>query len=129
MARTFKPLDWDKIELYLKAGATQKKIAQCLCISEDTLRSRVKQKYGVDYSVFSASLQSKGELLIEAKQFEKALSGNIQMLLWLGKIRCKQKESDIISPLSPIQNEIDKDHLIMQLQHRITELENERTDR
>lgn len=129
MARTDKPIDWDKIEFYLKAGATQKKIAQSLCISEDTLRSRVKKKYEMDYSVFSASLQSKGELLIEVKQFEKALSGNIQMLLWLGKIRCNQRESHITSTISPIQNEIDKDHIIMQLHHRITELENERSNR
>ena len=123
MSRTQKEIDWDKVNLYLKAGASQKKIAESLGIDRDTLRDRVKEKYGEDYSAYSASLHSMGELLIEVTQFQKALSGNIQMLLWLGKIRLGQKEPDLINTKAPSQEDINKDHIIMELQHKLAVLE------
>lgn len=123
MAPAFKPIDWEKFELYLKAGSTQKKIAESFGLEPDTLRSRVKKKYKVDYTTLAASLCSTGELLIEATQFQKALSGNIQMLMWLGKIRCGQREPDLVSAIPVNQNEIDRDHHIMELEHKLAELQ------
>ncbi len=123
MARTPQPLDWEKIERSLKAGSSQKKIAASIGVDEDTLRARVVDRYGMEYSVFSAKLRSEGEVSIETKQYEKAMDGNIQMLLWLGKVRCGQREPDFLNTIPPAQNDIDKDHLIMRLEHRIAELE------
>lgn len=90
----FKPIDWEKFELYVKAGASQKRIAESFGIEPDTLRSRVKEKYGVDYTTYATSLKTTGELLIEAVQFQQALAGNTKMLIWLGKVRLGQKEPD-----------------------------------
>ena len=118
-----KELDWDKINLYLKAGSSQKKIAESLMIHPDTLRDRIKEKYGVEYSTYSSSLHSAGELLIEAKQLQKALEGNITMLVWLGKVKLGQREPDLISAIPPLQQDIDKDHLIMELKHKLAILE------
>ena len=122
MAPQLKPIDWAKFELYLKAGATQTKIAKSFGIDPETLSYRVKDHYGMSYTDYSTSLHSTGELLIEATQFQKALAGNIQMLLWLGKIRCGQREPEMVSSIPPQQEYIDKDHVIMQLQHQITTL-------
>lgn len=122
MPKAFKELDWDKINLYLKAGATQTRIAESLGINRDTLRDRVKEKYGVEYSAYSASMRSTGELLIEATQLQKALAGNITMLLWLGKVKLGQKEPDSISTIAVNQAEIDKDHEIMRLKNENLQL-------
>lgn len=127
MARTLQPLDWDKIESYLKAGATQKNIAGSLGISVDTLHRRVLQEKGRNYADYAESFRCTGEMLLEAAQFEKALDshapGNAQMLIWLGKIRLGQREPEPVTILPPAQNELTKDQKIMELEHKIAELE------
>ena len=123
MARPEKEIDWDKFNLYLKAGSSQIRIAKSLSLSVDTLQRQVRKKYGVDYAVYAAALCSTGELLLEATQFQKALAGNITMLTWLGKVRLGQREPELLSSIPPAQLDLDKDHLIMELQHRISLLE------
>jgi hypothetical protein len=117
-----KEINWDLVELYIKSGSTQLKIAQSLFIHPNTLADRVKEKYGMDYSTFSSALCREGELLIEAKQHEKAMKGFWPALQWLGKIRCGQKEPEVVQNLAANQTQIDKDHIIMQLQNEIEEL-------
>jgi hypothetical protein len=56
-------------------------------------------------------------------QYQKAMSGNWQALQWLGKIELGQKEPISEITTAPNQQEIDKDHIIMRLQNRIAELE------
>ena len=123
MAPKPKQIDWDKLDLYLKAGCTQDNICKSFMIDHKTLNSRIKEKHGIDYSEYSHSLRSMGQMLIEATQLKKALEGNVTMLVWLGKIRCNQKEPDNIVLVPPQQNDIDKDHLIMQLQHKLAQIE------
>jgi hypothetical protein len=54
----------------------------------------------------------------------KALSGNAQMLIYLGKVRLGQREPEMIQNLAVNQHQIDQSHLIMQLQHEIEQLKN-----
>ena len=117
MGRVKKHINWDKVEFFVRSGATQRNIARYLRVDEDTLRERVKRQYGVDYSVFSAELHSEGDLLIEAAQMQKALKGNTTMLIWLGKVRLGQKEPEPSTPMPPAQEDINKDHEIMRLKH------------
>lgn len=117
-----KVINWDLVELYVKTGCSQIKIAKSLYMDRDTLRDRVKEKYGVEYSAFSAALQSEGEMLIEATQYQKALKGNTALLIWLGKIRCGQREPESDQKLAVNQMEIDQMHRIMQLEHENAEL-------
>ena len=123
-----KQINWDLVELYVKSGCSQVKIAQSLFIDRDTLRDRVKEKYGMDYSAFSAALCSEGEILVEAQQFQKAMKGYWPALLWLGKIRCGQREPETTHHLAANQASIDQTHLIMQLQHEIEKLKEEKND-
>ena len=122
MATNQKHIDWDLVELYIKSGCNQTKIAKSLFIECDTLRARVKEKYGMDYSVFSAKLVSEGEMLIEAQQFQKAMKGYWPALLWLGKIRLGQREPEEMHQLATNQHQLDQSHRIMQLEHQIAEL-------
>lgn len=119
-----KEINWEMVELYLKSGCSQTKIAESLFIDRDTLRNRVQEKYGMEYSAFSASLRSEGDMLIEAHQFQKAMKGYWPALQWLGKVRLGQKEPEMLNQLAANQSQLDQSHLIMQLQHKITELEN-----
>lgn len=129
MANKHRPIDWDRVELFAKSGANQEKIAKGMGIDRDTLRKRVKLHYGIDYTEWSAQYRTQGELLIEAKQFQKAMEGNIKMLIFLGKVRCGQNEhgSDMTSK-SPIQDHIDASHENMILRNRIRELESKLND-
>lgn len=113
------PKEWEKFELYLKAGAPTQKIANSFGIPIDTFRTMIRQRYGIDFSDVISKFRCQGDLLLETMQFQKALSGNVPLLIWLGKIRLGQREPELLSSLPPSQEEIDKDHMIMQLQHRI----------
>ena len=117
-----KEINWDLVELYVKAGATQLRICKTLYLDEDTLRARVKEKYGKDWSAFSAALRSEGEMLIEATQYQKALKGNISLLIWLGKVRLGQREPEEIQAVAANQQQIDQTHRIMELEHELAEL-------
>lgn len=118
-----KDINWELVELYVKAGSKQVDICKAFYIDEETLRSRVKKKYGIDWSAFSAKLHSEGNLLIEAQQFQKAMKGYWPAMLWLGKVRLGQREPEMLNQLAANQPHIDQSHLVMQLQHRISELE------
>jgi hypothetical protein len=126
--KEFTNKEWDRIELYMKAGASQKRIAESFGICTATLKNKVFKRYGENYEAVCRGFNTMGELLIEATQFQKALGGNIQLLIWLGKIRCGQREPEIISTIPPAQENIDKDHIIMQLKHKIRQLESKNQD-
>lgn len=117
-----KEINWDIVEMYVKSGCTQASICKYFHIDDDTLRYRVLDKYGVTWAVFSGSLRSEGDMLIEAKQFEKAMKGYWPALQWLGKVRLGQKEPETnAQPVNQVQ--IDQSHIIMQLKHELARRE------
>ena len=117
-----KEINWDMVELYVKSHNSQAKIAECLCIHPNTLSDRVKEKYGVDYSTFSTALRSEGSILINAKQFDKAMKGYWPALLWLGKIINGQKEPEPTMALAANQAQLDQSHKIMELEYELEKL-------
>lgn len=117
-----KEINWDMVELYLKAGCSQVKIAECFHVHRDTLRERAEEKYGKEWSAFSASLHSEGEALIEAAQYQKAMKGYWPALQWLGKVRLGQREPESTLLVAANQQHIDQSHRIMELEHEIAEL-------
>lgn|GEM_PF-1065052 len=124
MARPLKEINWDLVELYAKSGCTQKEIADSLHIHRETLADRVKEKYGMDYSTFSTYFYSEGDILLKAQQFQKAMKGYWQALMWLGKVRLGQKEPEIIMNLAANQTQLDQSHRIMELENQLAELKN-----
>jgi AraC-like DNA-binding protein len=93
MARPEKPIDWELVDRFLEAGCNQKQICSSIGISEDTLQRRFKDKYGVAYSVYAVQKAQYGEALLLEAQMRKALEGNTQMLIWLGRNRLKQTDA------------------------------------
>ena len=123
-----KEINWDLVELYVKSGCSQIKICKSLFIDEETLRARVKEKYDMEWSAFSAGLRSEGEILLEAQLFQKAMNkknpGDTQMLIWLSKCKLAYKEPEMSTTLSANQEQLDQSHRIMELEHQLTEERN-----
>lgn len=116
-----KPINWDLVELYVKSGCKQIDICNSFHIDEVTLRKRVKEKYNMEWSAFSAALHSEGDLLILAQQFQKAMKGYWPALQWIGKVRLGQTEPEIVHTLAANQQQIDQSHRIMELEHELAE--------
>jgi hypothetical protein len=127
MTKELTPKDWEKVELYLKAGAKPWNVAKAMHVSNSEFKKALEQRYGNNWEDVVESFDQVGTMLVQATQFQKALSGNTTMLIWLGKVRCGQREPDLVTSTPPAQDQNDKDHLIIQLQHQNTELQTQLT--
>jgi hypothetical protein len=119
MARPPKPINWEIILKRMQAGNTAKQIAFEHEIHLDTFYDRFKKEFDASFSDYSANSYEGGNGNIAYTQYMKALSGNVQMLIWLGKVRLGQREPDATPLVAPNQDNIDKDHHIMHLEHQI----------
>jgi len=95
--RPLKEIDWKKADELMLAGCPGTEIAGFFGIHPDTFYKRVELEKGVGFSAYLQEKQSKGEALLRAQQYAKALGltdkGNDTLLIWLGKTRLKQKEA------------------------------------
>ena len=124
MGKFKKDIDWNLVELYVKAGCKQVDICKSFHIDDETLRSQVKRIYGVEWSTFSGALRSEGRMLIEGQQFQKAMKGYWPALLWLGKINCGQKEPENMQMIPPHEDSLALRHENMILKSQIEKLLN-----
>ena len=123
MGRPKKEIDWDEVEKRIEIGNTARQIATCMRIGLNIFYDKFKEKYDVSFGDIRDDYVECGKANIEYNQYLKALEGSIPMLTWLGKVKCGQKEPESVALVAANQPIIDQNHLIMQLQHRITELE------
>jgi len=89
-------IDWKKVEDLLMAGCMGTGIAAYLGISPETLYDRCLIEKGKLFSHFSQEKKEKGDEILRAHQYAKALGltdkGDNTLLIWLGKTRLKQRE-------------------------------------
>lgn len=93
-------IDWDLVDLYLKAGSTGEDIWPMIGVASSTLRNRCIHDHGMTLEERSSFLRKAGEDCLRLKQYTTAMDGNIQMLIWLGKNRLQQRESPIEAEVS-----------------------------
>jgi hypothetical protein len=97
MARTPKEINWDLVDNLLMAGCSGPEIAPHFDIHYETLYDRTVKEFGMSYTQYSQRLRQKGDALLKAKQYAKALgqteTGDNTLLIWLGKNRLGQKEN------------------------------------
>ena len=121
--RPIKPIDWNRVDFNMMSGCTQEEVAAEIGVHRHTLSARFYEEFDVDYSTYATEKAQCGDLHLKVAQFQKALNnnakGNTQMLIWLGKVRLGQKEPEAMTGAPPEQNNLDKDHKIMQLEHEI----------
>jgi hypothetical protein len=101
--RSPKPIDWDEFEKLCGLQCTQSEIASWFGIIEDTIRERVKDHYGEDYSVIYKRYSETGKASLRRTQFKLAQK-NAAMGIWLGKQWLGQKETMVENQISEETN-------------------------
>lgn len=92
MARPKTEIDWEEVDGYLQAGCTGTGIAGLLGIHPDTLYRTCEADHKIGFAAYSQQKRAEGDDLLRATQFQTATSGNIPMLIWLGKNRLGQSD-------------------------------------
>lgn len=91
-------IDWEKVEELLIAGCLGTGIASYLGIAACTLYDRCVTDKGITFTELSQQKRQKGDEILRAHQYAKALGltdkGDNTLLIWLGKTRLKQKEHE-----------------------------------
>ncbi|HEY5236118.1 MAG TPA: hypothetical protein VIJ14_08070 [Rhabdochlamydiaceae bacterium] len=92
--RPEKPIDWSQFEGLCALQCTQGEIANILHVNEDTVRSRVLDHYGEDYSAVYKRFSAPGLCSVRRNQFVLSKK-NATMAIWLGKIWLNQIDPGI----------------------------------
>jgi Asp-tRNA(Asn)/Glu-tRNA(Gln) amidotransferase A subunit family amidase len=85
MARPKKPFDWSKLDAILQYGACLADCADIMDVSEDTVERQIKKEHNLRFAEYRLKKMSKMRVGILKKQVEVAMSGNVTMLIWVGK--------------------------------------------
>lgn len=89
-----KEINWALVNKLLEAGCPGSEIAPHLGVHPETLYDRTFKEFGIMWTDYSQSFKQKGEANLRAVQYNKALKGDNTLLVWLGKVRLKQKEGE-----------------------------------
>jgi hypothetical protein len=119
MGRTKKEINWDVVEKKVEAGCSAKEIYECV-VDSDTFYRRFKEHFGENFADYSARIKSAGPGNIRFTQYMKALAGNTNMLMLLGRELLGQgKEPERISPF---EDAIAERHELMILRSQVQKL-------
>ncbi len=129
MGRPRKEINWEMVERYAQAGCSGIEIAASFGMQDDTFYRIFKEQYGESFQDYKGRANRHGEGELKLMQYAKALNnkapGNIQMLMFLGKVRLKQDDAPIGKQDANNQSTIDIQHRNMELEAEIEQL---RTD-
>jgi hypothetical protein len=103
MARPKKDIDPDQVKKLAAIDCSYSEMASVLNCDEKTLTNRFSQ-------VIKEGRES-GCASLKRKQFEIAMSGNVSMLIWLGKIRLKQKDTTEVQNFTNISLELQNEFI------------------
>lgn len=127
MARPLKEINWDVVEKLIECGCSGVEIAAKFRIKSDTFYERFKKEYGCSFQDYRGEAQEAGladiRSMLQAKALNNKAPGNSNLLIFLARCKLGMREPDVVHSLAANQNQIDQTHTIMQLQHRISELE------
>ncbi len=134
MARPLKEINWDVVDKLIEAGCNGLEIAAKFRIDADTFYNRFKKEYCFSFQDYSGKAQDCGKADIKSMLHAKALNnsapGNTTLLIFLARCRLGMKEPEIAQLVAANQDDINKDHEIMQLKYRLAQMEsNAITDR
>jgi hypothetical protein len=114
MARPRKELEdikfdgWDQLDA-LVVWSNGEYCAEQLGISYDTLIERIKGRTGLSFPEYKHQKKEKLRINLLKKQYDVAMSGNVSMLIWLGKNELGQTDKNEEKIVSEISINIDSD--------------------
>ncbi len=85
MGRGRKEVDFEQAEKLASYQCTMLEIAAFFDMTDDTLRTRLKEHYGLNFQEWFEIYSAKGKMSIRREQFNMAEKGSVPMLIWLGK--------------------------------------------
>ncbi len=102
--------DFEVFESLCRIQCTLHEIAAFFKCDPDTLEKRVKQYYGEKFSVVFRVFRKGGLVSLRRVQYEKAIAGNVTLLIWLGKQYLGQREEpDDYDPDPPGEERSDEE--------------------
>ena len=120
MARTKKDINWDVVEKRMECGSSAREISGALRIEINTFYDRFKRQYGKSFADYAGNYVETGKGNIRFTQYMKALSGNVNLLLMLGKEWLSQGKEEVKE--SPFQDTINISHENMILRAELAKL-------
>jgi IS30 family transposase len=78
-------IDWEIVDELCAVQCTESEIAAHLKIHRETLLKACKRDHKMTFDEYSRKKREAGFTSLRHKQYEKALSGDTTMLIWLGK--------------------------------------------
>ncbi len=90
-------VNWTEFDKLCAMQCSLVEIAGWFDCSEDTIERRVKETHGITFAEYFAQKRGKGKIALRRKQYEVAISGNVSMLIWLGKNYLNQADKQEIS--------------------------------
>lgn len=78
-------LNWEDVDKLLALHCTLAEVAAWFFTTEDTIEKRVKEEKGMLFSEYATQKRAIGKASLRRRQFQKAIEGNVTMLIWLGK--------------------------------------------
>jgi len=90
-------IDWEQFDKLCMIQCTLPEIACFFNCSPDTIERRVKDTHDTNFAAYFELKRGTGKISLRRKQFETAMSGNVAMLIWLGKNWLGQKDRREIS--------------------------------
>jgi len=92
-----KKIDWEKVKRLCHVGALGTEIAATQGVCPQTLSDRCQKDLKITFTELRSGHLYRGNCHIREKQFEKALSGDNTMLIWVGKNRLEQSDNQTIN--------------------------------
>ena len=90
-------INWEELDKLCQICCSLVEIAGWFDCSEDTIERRVKEKHGITFAEYYKKKSAGGKISLRRKQFQAALSGNITMMIWLGKQHLDQSDKQEFS--------------------------------
>jgi hypothetical protein len=99
--RPVKLINWDLVDELLLAGCDGAEIAPHFDMHPHTFYDRVQLEKGTLFTDYRLEKKSKGDSILRHSQYKKAIGatdkGDNTLLIWLGKQRLSQRETNEVS--------------------------------
>ena len=124
--RPEKPIEWDLVDTLIEQQNSGAEISSHFNMHPETFYDRVKSKWGINFTEYAGIKYSSGKSKLRSKQWEKAIEGNVQLLLKLGEVYLGQDKSTSDSnKTAPYDGEIELQVENMRVNHKNRLLEEE----
>ena len=100
---------WDQLDALI-VWASEVYCAEKLGMSVDSLARRIKEETGLDFAEYKRQKKEPLRINLLKKQYDVAMSGNVSMLIWLGKNELGQSDK-LESKLDTSTIQINIDHV------------------